>query len=163
MAAKAKKRKCKAKTKAGKACRSFPQPDSDLCMAHSPKEYRESRGFRPDNGKGGRPKNPRVIDVLRERIEERMDEVIDVYLEAMKAQDVVVHGTGKDREVEHIPDHTIRLRAVEALNDRAYGKPAQAVELAGKDGGPVAASIDVDDPEVRKLAAKLLRRRVEAQ
>ena len=128
-------------------------------MGHLDREKKEALGFGGSQPNGGRPKNPRVVDVLRERIEERIDEVIEVYLEAMKAQDVVIHGKGEDRKIECIPDHAIRLRAVEALNDRAYGKPAQAVELAGKDGGPIEFNEEAfADPKTRKELDELARR-----
>lgn len=107
-------------------------------------------GFVADNGKGGRPKNPRAVDILRKRLEEKADTLMEVYFDAAKAE-----------AEPGIPDHVIRLRAVEALLDRAYGKPGQSLEVTGAEGGPIM-SADVNDPEVRKLATELLRRRVEA-
>lgn len=159
MAAKNKKRTCSAKTKAGKPCRGPVMKGQKTCLAHAPAKLRESKGFRPDNGKAGRPKNPRVVDVLRERIEERVDEVISVYLEAMKADRTIVIGKGEDAVIEKEVDHAIRLRAVEALNDRAYGKPGQAFELTGKGGGPIEFNEDAfADPKTRKGLDELARR-----
>lgn len=37
-----------------------------------------------------------------------------------------------------------RLRAIEILEDRAYGKPLQAVEMTGEDGGPVESLVQVE-------------------
>lgn len=34
-----------------------------------------------------------------------------------------------------------RLKAVEMLMDRGWGKPPQAVEVGGKDGGPIAVAV----------------------
>lgn len=142
------KRKCSGTTKAGKPCGAPPLKDQAVCLAHADAETRTKAQFLPGgNGKGGRPKNPRVVDILRERLEEHADEVIQVYLDATRAI--------KDDE----PDHAIRLRAVEALNDRAYGKPGQSLEVTGKDGGAIEVNeIAFDDPKVREAADELARR-----
>lgn len=34
-------------------------------------------------------------------------------------------------------DEDIQIKALHWLSDRGWGKPAQAVELSGKDGGPI--------------------------
>jgi hypothetical protein len=51
------------------------------------------------------------------------------------------------------PDHTVRLRAVQILWERCFGKPHQ--EISGLDGGPVTIGVDIDLIEmVRKLAGE---------
>lgn len=46
------------------------------------------------------------------------------------------------RNVHEIPAKmSDRIKAVEFLADRAHGKPAQAVELGGKDGGPLTVTV----------------------
>lgn len=145
------KRKCSGTTKAGKPCQAPPLKDRDVCLVHSDPETRKKAQFLPGgNGKGGRPRKPKAVEVLRERLEGEAEALMTVFFDAAKAI---------DRSGD--PDHQIRLKAVEALLDRAYGKPGQSFEVTGAEGGPIV-STDVDDPEVRKLAAKLLRRRVEA-
>lgn len=37
-----------------------------------------------------------------------------------------------------------RLKAIEMIEDRAYGKPLQAVELTGDEGGPVESLVKVE-------------------
>lgn len=164
---KSKKRKCHGTTVKGKPCGAVPLRKGTVlggvavkgkhCRAHDPDLPDSARIQGPQPG-SGRPKNPRVIDVLRSRIEERVDEVIEVYLDAMKADRTIVIGRGEDAVVEREVDHAIRLRAVEALNDRAYGKPAQAVELAGRDGGPIEFNNEAfADPKMRKKLDDLAR------
>lgn len=43
--------------------------------------------------------------------------------------------------MDNSEDPKIRFDAAKYLADRAFGKPAQSVEVAGKDGGPLVAII----------------------
>lgn len=47
-----------------------------------------------------------------------------------------------------------RVSAANALLDRGYGKPAQSVELTGKDGGPISTKTERDLTD-EELAAEL--------
>lgn len=128
------KRACSATTKAGTPCQSPPLAGTELCMAHSPAKVRESRGFVADNGKAGRPRSPRAVDVLRERIEQDIDAVIAPLWEALAAEKSVVVGNGPSAHVESVPDLPTRIAAARELLDRGYGKPKQATELSGAVG-----------------------------
>lgn len=153
------KRRCSATTKAGKPCKSPPLRNRKVCLAHSDAVSRGSVGFTAEAGKqGGRPRQPRTIDVLRERLEERADEIIDVYLDAARAVTHEAVGYGEDREIIEVPDHALRLKAAEALHDRAYGKPKQATEISGPEGGPIthAENSIPDETSFHRQAAKLL-------
>jgi hypothetical protein len=151
------KRTCKAKTKTGKPCKAAPLKNRDVCLAHADAETRNKAQFLPGgNGKGGRPKQPRSIDVLRERLEARQDEIIDVYLEAARATTHEIVGHGEDRELLEVPDHAMRLKAVEALHDRAYGKPKQVSEITGPEGGPIAHVGIPDEDDFHKQTAAVL-------
>ena len=133
----------------GKWCR---QHDQDL------PENARIGGAQPG---AGRPKKPRVVDVMREKLEENIDKMIDPYLQQAldaKCQFITLDKKGNEKIVM-IPDYKARIAAVEKLLDRAYGKPGQALELTGKDGNP----IEVDplvfaDPKVRKAADEYARR-----
>ena len=47
-------------------------------------------------------------------------------------------GEDKQGNAKYMPvSPATQLTAAEALLDRGYGRPAQAIELAGKDGGPI--------------------------
>jgi hypothetical protein len=139
---------CSATTKKGKPCRAAALKDRDVCLAHADQETRSRTKFQTGQHLGGRPKKPRVIDVLRERIEDEIEDVIAVYREATKATRIE-----NGREV---PDYAIRLRAVEALNDRAYGKPKQVSEISGPEGGPLEHAHIPTEDEFQKSVAKIL-------
>jgi hypothetical protein len=157
------KRRCQGTTKASKPCAANPLTDSNFCLAHSDAETRESVGFIPDNGKGGRPRNPRAVDVLRKRLEADIERVLKPLFDGLEASKgiTLAIGGGKTELVE-TPDHALRLAAVRELLDRAYGKPKQATELTGPEGGPVQVEGSVDlrnlsPTELRELRALLAR------
>lgn len=168
-------RKCQGKTKAGKACKAAPlKPGTvidgvevfgDHCRAHDPDLPSSTRFGSTEHAQkfgplGGRPRAPRVIDILRERAEERAEEILEVYFGALDASKPIAVGSGQDMMVEYEPDHATRLRAAEAIHDRSYGKPRQ--EITGADGAPLQLEVTgaaiVNDPKARKHAAELRRR-----
>lgn len=152
----AERRACSGTTKAGKPCRGNPLTDSDYCMAHSDAETKASVGFVPEAGKlGGRPKNPRAVDVLRDKLEAEIDAWLDVLVDAREAQKAIVVGAGEGAFLELIPDYTVRLRAFQEAFDRVYGKPKQATELSGPGGDPIRTEGDALDPS--KLNPEQLR------
>lgn len=120
-------RRCTAKTKAGKPCRSTSVRDNGLCFAHQPEEVRESHGFGGPQPGAGRPRSPRVVDVLRERIEADIDRWLQPLEDALTADRGVVVGDGPHARVEFVPDHGKRLKAQEQAFDRAFGRPTQPV------------------------------------
>ena len=63
-------------------------------------------------------------------------EAVDKLIELMRGKLVLqVDGDGPPKMLPI--GASTQLAAAEALLDRGYGKPPQAVEIAGKDGGPV--------------------------
>lgn len=145
------RRRCTATTKAGGSCRAAPLSGRTVCLAHSDAVTRGSTGFTGEAGrKGGRPRQPRAVEVLRQRVEAEADRILAVYLDAVQAM------TPDGR-----PDHAIRLRAADALLDRAYGKPKQVSELSGLDAGPIA-QIHIPTREEFHLAAVRILRDAEA-
>lgn len=157
-------RRCHAITKAGKACKAHPVSGSDFCLAHdeTAREIARFGGLQPG---AGRPPAPRVVDVIRERIEEEMDEWYQVLLDARDASKPVMVGHGEDAYVVDIPDHGVRLAAFREVMDRAYGKPKQATELSGPGGGPIAVgAVDLSrlsDDELRQVVELTDRCRVD--
>lgn len=134
--------RCTAQTKRGTNCKAARLKGKNFCSAHDPEASPStrfgSRAQASEAGKlGGRPKNPRVVDVLRERFEARADEFLDALEQGLKAEQAYTVGFGEYAHVEMVPDYRTRLKALEVAFDRVYGRPAQAVELTGKDGGPV--------------------------
>jgi len=135
---------CKATTKRGTPCSSWPIPESEFCLAHDQKAKESGRFGGPQPG-AGRPKAPRAVDVLRERLEARIDEVLDPLFAALAA------------EADFGPDHRTRITAVRELLDRVYGKPKQVSEITGANGGPVQFTAPLDAAERSARAARLLK------
>jgi hypothetical protein len=151
------KRRCKGETDEGD-CRANPLKDSDFCLAHSDGNTRDLMRFGGAQPGAGRPKNPRAVDILRERLEGDADRILDALWNALDADTATVVLAGEEREVELVPDHRTRIAAAREILDRAYGKPKQATEVSGPDGGPVAV-VDMSDEQTRALVGDLLRRR----
>ncbi len=84
----------------------------------------------------GRPRQPRVIEVMRERIEQDIDRILRPYFDAL--EEAVLHATFEGSViVSDVPDLGARIAAAEKLLDRVYGKPRQAMEHSGPDRGGV--------------------------
>jgi hypothetical protein len=130
-------RHCLAMTRAGKPCKAPPIKMTDRCLAHSAAKTRESVGFVAANGKAGRHPSPHVVDVLRERVEADIDRWIAPYEDALTATR------------DGAPDHGLRMRAAEAVLDRAYGKATQRAEVEVEDEDRTPAPFD------RVLAAEV--------
>lgn len=171
--AKKRKRKCHGKNQQGKPCGAPPFKPGTIvkgikvsgkwCSRHDEDLPENARigGAQPG---AGRPRKPRVVDVMREKLEENIDLMIDPYLQqALQAVNripkVIDPKTGEITEWEEIPDYKARIAAVEKLLDRGYGKPGQALELTGRDGNPIEVdALAFTDPTVRKAADEYARR-----
>jgi hypothetical protein len=151
------KRKCAGTTKKGTPCRASCLTDRDTCLAHADAETRKSMQFIGGGPGSGRPKNPRAVDVLRERIEQDIDRVLNPLWDALDATSGVAVGNGPGATVEIMPDFRTRIAAARELLDRGYGKATQAVEMSGPEGGPVVTSL-ITDPGLAGEARALLRR-----
>jgi hypothetical protein len=134
-------RKCKGTTKTGKPCKAVPIEGGDYCISHADKKTQERLGFGGSQPNAGRPKSLRVVDVMRQRIEEQIDAIIEPYMEEAltAAQLERVPDEEKPGELKWVavPDHGRRIAAAEKLLDRAYGRPMQQTEITGGGGGPV--------------------------
>lgn len=152
----AEKRACSGTTKAGKPCKAAPLKDSDVCLAHSDPDTRASTGFVPEAGHlGGRPRNPRAHELLREKLEAEIDAWLDVLVDARTAERLVFIGSGDDVESERVPDHVIRMKAFAEIWDRVYGKPKQATEISGPGGDAV--RVEGGAPDLELLTPDELR------
>jgi len=133
------------------------------CFAHIPAAKRELWGL---DKFGGHPKGieaqkkfrkPTFLDSLRETVENEVAEFMQPYREAMEAMKPVPVGNGRFARVEMVPDHRARLQAVEAVADRAFGKPKQVQEITGAGGGPIQTEVPVDkqrEADVAKILAE---------
>jgi hypothetical protein len=133
-------RRCEGTTNAGKPCGANPlKPGTvidgitvsgDYCRKHDlllPASAR-LQGLQP-GGEKGRPPKRRVVDVILDRIEEKVDELFDILWEAAHAERAVVVGNGPTAFVEMVPDHPTRKAAVAEMLDRGYGRPKQSSEV----------------------------------
>ena len=102
-------------------------------MAHADAKTRESVGFVPDNGKAGRPRSPKVLEVLRERVEANVDRYLKPLEDALSAQRGLVVGDGSHARVEYVEDYGTRIKAVREIFDRALGKPTQYVDVTTRE------------------------------
>ena len=155
------KRRCAGTTKTGKPCRAAPLSDSDYCLAHADELTRAETGFGgAENGaKGGAAgKHPRVVDVLRERVEAEIEKVIKPYFDAL--EHAMLHASYEgDVIVSDHPDLGARINAAEKLLDRVYGKPRQTIEHAGpQDGSAIPVEFKLND-QAREAIAGALRSR----
>lgn len=141
----------------GTPCAANPLKTGDYCISHD-KEAGERAGFGGSQPGAGRPKNPRAVDVLRERLEEQIDRVLNPLFDALEAETQAIALGAEDAEPISVPDHRIRLAAVREILDRSYGKPTQATEISGPDGGPLQI-VDTSDPATRKALHELLGHR----
>jgi hypothetical protein len=98
-------------------------------MGHQPREVQQSRGFGGAQPGAGRPPKPRVIDVLRERIEADIDKWLKPLEDGLAAERMVVARNGEIVGSE--PDHAIRLSAFREGMDRSHGRPKQSTEISG--------------------------------
>lgn len=111
-------------------------------------------GARP--GAGRKPKAERFAGPVAEaeqRIADRLPELIDNLF--VLAAGVRVQEADKDGGVDIYTEPPDR-RANEYLIDRVLGKPRQAVEHSGPDGGPIGHEVDVrtlSDDELRAIVA----------
>lgn len=129
------KRACKGKTKAGKRCKSPPRDGENFCISHSPKSVQAKVGFGgAENGaKGGAAKRvPLLTEILRARVEERADEIIEKLLEGLDAERAVVVGNGPGAYVEIVADRVEVLKTIREVFDRMEGRPKSSTEVTGK-------------------------------
>lgn len=131
------KPRCKATTRKGGNCKAAPLKGQDVCLAHADAKTRARTGFVPDNGKGGRKPRPTEIEMYEKVWLANRPKIEQALTEGITATRHVVVGNGPSARVEEVPDIPTRLKAVEIFTDRLVGKPSQAVELTGDEGGPV--------------------------
>lgn len=99
---------------------------------------------RPAGGK--RPGAGRKPDWLRAKCAAIIDqhELIDFVGRVAAGEETEQHMTKEGDVIDVAPPMRVRLDAVEFLCDRAHGKPQQAVELTGRDGGPISWNIVIE-------------------
>lgn len=158
------RRRCAGTTKKGQPCKAMPLKGRDTCLAHSDPDTRASVGFVPEAGKlGGRPRIPRPTEVLREIVESDVLAFIEpelriLGLEVAYDEDdrprlrrregggAKLYASSKDGDtvVSSYEDLAAMAAAANRIFDRVYGRPRQAVEHSGPEGGPIRTEQGVD-------------------
>lgn len=178
------KRQCKAEKRTGGPCGSPPlvpgkmfgdySASGDFCLTHDPDlpdEYRIG-GATPG---GGRKRKPRPDEVARRLVEDNVIAVLRPYWRTL-GFDVVIGADGPELEklpdggakatathqgeviASDIEDLGTQMAAAEKLLDRVYGRPRQATEISGPEGGAVEVrNVDIGDPDVRRWALEMVQ------
>lgn len=147
--------KCTGTKKAGGPCGAPALKGTERCAAHpldpdsprfgSPAQAREA------GKKGGRPALPKPTDVARRLIEENVTAILRPHFLALGLElhadgtttrlegGATMYGESKDGVVvaSNYEDLGAQIAAAEKLLDRVYGRPKQATEISGPEGGPV--------------------------
>lgn len=142
----------------------------DFCMGHQSKEAKQKLRFGGAQEGAGAPRKPRAMEMLKERLEERADEVLAPFfdgLSAMKQEGTIQDPDSDDpkaRIPKMVPDLYARQQAARELLDRGYGRPTQMTEVSGPNGGPIpTAGISIpenaDEGELHSIADALAKRR----
>lgn len=158
------KRQCLGTNKRGQSCGVAPLRSSDYCRAHDPNIPDSDRFGSPEqSAKAGASPKPRALkfrEALIAAVEREADSLVARWLEASNATKTVITGSGDDVLAEQAPDYAVQLRALADIWDRSVGKPNQALEITGEDGGPIRTeqALDIADPKLRALAHELLKR-----
>lgn len=151
---------CQGTTKTGKPCKSTGVLDNGFCMAHQPENSRDFQRFGGSQPGAGRPRQPKAVEVLREALEARADEIVAPLWEALTADRAVVVGNGPTAHVELVPDIPTRMAATRMFIEHGFGKPKQAIEHSGPEGDAIPVEIRIPDTDeyrrkVIELAAKV--------
>lgn len=152
------RRRCTAKTVAGKRCKAWPLHGTKRCAAH-PLDPDSARFGSPEQAaaagkQGGRPRLPRPHEVLREKLEGEIEKWLKPYEDGLQA----MRGIVVDGGLEYVPDHKARMQAVREPLDRVYGKPKQQLEIGGSETPISAEIVAVDAREAADAAHDFLRR-----
>ncbi|HSC20788.1 MAG TPA: hypothetical protein VLC07_03580 [Solirubrobacterales bacterium] len=135
----------------GKHCRAHDPDIPDSARFGSHAQAREAAKL------GGRPANPRPTEIMRRLVEDHVESVIAPHfrtlgydverdeesgeLRIVKSENggAKIFGESKEGDI-NMTDHDdlgAHIAAAEKLLDRIYGRPKQATELTGAEGGPV--------------------------
>lgn len=85
-------------------------------------------------GNPGGPGRRGLPAELKAALEGASARAAEVFAESLEATKGIVLGRGAEASVEFVPDNDLRLRAAEAILNRLYGRPAQAVFAEDEQG-----------------------------
>jgi hypothetical protein len=159
------------RNKAGDLCMAYARTGQgkDTCIAHASKLERAELGFGgPEAGaKGGAAgRIPKLTELIKERLIEEADKVIERLMDGLDAEAALVVGNGKDAYVDSAPDYGMRLRTVREILDRTEGRPKSISEFTGKmdirNGDQLDRAIQKElEREVQRLTERLAEAHVD--
>lgn len=101
---------------------------------------------------GGRPRKPRAIEVLRERVEREVDRYLQPLEDGLTADRGLVVGDGDAARVEYVTDHGTRIKAAREILDRVYGKPTIFHDVTSRE------EVSEIDREIQAMLGEMDRR-----
>jgi hypothetical protein len=113
------RRLCSRTTKSGDRCKSFAINSADTCFVHATEQELLDAGFTKDQVR----KKPKVMLALDALVEQEVDKIFGVYVNALDAVDLFGN-----------VDHRTRMVAANELMDRTQGKATSKQEVSGPDG-----------------------------
>src|SRR2546425_405379 len=141
-------RRCKSKTRAGKRCRAAPLTGGETCSAHDRMRPDEDRFgspiFSARAGASAKPHRPRPREEMQRLAEEHARMILAPLFRTLglelRADGSVRSCQGAVIVAKHegvvypseVPDLAAQMAAARELLDRVYGRPRQALELAGE-------------------------------
>lgn len=171
------KKVCRGETKKGGPCGAYPMANG-FCISHQSLERREKLGHGNVNGHQAKKRDPLTAPLMMRRIlEANAMAVLYPYLRAMglKAMrhkptgEIVIvptpetraklYGISKDGEVKmsQYEDLAAMMAVAEKMMDRVYGRPKQAISLAGEpDSAPVQVSVSGSTERALEVAQILV-------
>lgn len=149
--------RCGKPTKKGTPCQNPPVKGKKHCIGHLSKKDKQALGFGGPQEGSGRPRLPRPTEVMRRLVEEHVEVVLAPHfrtlgydverdeksseLRIVKSENggAKIFGESKEGDINMTgyDDLGAHIVAAEKLLDRVYGRPKQATELTGAEGGPV--------------------------
>lgn len=165
--------RCTGTNRAGQSCGVYPLRGQTTCSAHDPTIPDEIRFGSPEQaGQAGASPKPRKLTLtqaMRERALAAADEILRPYFQALgvvgwnrdgtpivdeAARARVAASFQGEVTLSSVEDLAAQMTASDRIVDRIEGRPRQAVEVTGEDGGPVAMSGTVD---LSRLSPEQLR------
>jgi hypothetical protein len=121
-----------------------------------------------ENGrKGGEARRiPKLTELIKERLIDEADKVIERLMDGLDAEQAMVVGNGPSAFVDTAPDYGMRLRTVREILDRTEGRPKSVSEFSGKmeirNGDQLDRAIQKElEREVQRLTERLAEAHVD--
>lgn len=160
----------------GEPCGAYARKGKATCISHADKVEQESAGFGGSQEGAGRPRLPSPTEVARKLIEDNIAAILAPHfrvlgygvetgpdglaLVPLEGGGAKLYGESRGGVVKgsQFDDLGAQMAAADKLLDRVYGRPKQATEISGPEGGP----IELTPPENSKArsldAARILLR-----